>query len=132
MCLADTIRRNIDQGRFTGVGLINLRNVFDTVNHEVLLSKLRGLGVVDGEQEWFTNYQQNRTEIVENQGVSSAAELVCVGVPRRSILGPLLFIHQMNDLPSAVVECSVLLFTDDTVVFFSALEVSFILGSILQ
>ena len=56
ICLADTIRRNIDQGRFTGVGLISLRKVFDTVNHKVLLNKLRGLGVVDGEHEWFTNH----------------------------------------------------------------------------
>ena len=90
MCLADTIRRNIDQGRFTGVDLINLRKVFDTVNHKVLLNKLRGLGVVDGEHEGFTNYLQNRTQIVEFQGVSSPVELVCFGVPRRSILGPLL------------------------------------------
>lgn len=51
MCFADTIRRNIDQGRLTGAVYIDLRKAFDTVNHEVLLNKLRGLGVLDGEHE---------------------------------------------------------------------------------
>ena len=51
MCFADTIGRNIDQGRLTGAVYIDLRKAFDTVNHEVLLNKLRGLGVLDGEHE---------------------------------------------------------------------------------
>ena len=46
MCFVDTIRRNIDQGRLTGAVFIDLRKAFDTVNHEVSLSKLRGLGVM--------------------------------------------------------------------------------------
>ena len=56
--------------------------------------------------------------------MSSAAEPVSVGVPQGSILGPLLFILHLNDRPSAVVECSILMYADDTVVFFSAPEVS--------
>ena len=80
MCFADTIGRNIDQGRLTGAVFMDLRKAFDTVNHEVLLNKLRGLGVLDGEHEWFRNQLQNRTQFVEFQGVSSAAESVSVGV----------------------------------------------------
>ena len=63
MCFADSIRRNIDQGRLTGAVFIDLRKAFDTVNHEVLLNKLRGLGVLDGEHEWFRNYLLNRTKL---------------------------------------------------------------------
>lgn len=55
MCFADTIGRNIDQGRLTGAVFIDLRKALDTINHEVLLNKLRGLGVLDGEHEWFRN-----------------------------------------------------------------------------
>ena len=83
-----------------------------------------GLGVLDVEHEWFRNYLQNRTQIVEFQGVSGAAKPVSVGVPQGSILGLLLFILHLNDLPSAVVECSILMYADDTVVFFAAPEVS--------
>ena len=60
--------------RLTGAVFIDLRKAFDSVNHEVLLNKLRGLGVLGGEHEWFRNYLQNRTQIVEFQGVPSAAE----------------------------------------------------------
>ena len=51
MCFADTIRRNIDQGCLTGAVFIDLPKAFDTVNHEVLLKKLRGLGVTNLEYE---------------------------------------------------------------------------------
>ena len=70
MCFADTIRRNINQGRLTGAVFIDPRKAFDTVNHEVLLSKLRGLGVMHREHEWFRNYLHNRTQVVEFQGVT--------------------------------------------------------------
>ena len=118
MCFADTIRRNIDQGCLTGAVFIDLHKAFDTVNHEVLLKKLRGVGVTNLEYEWFKNYLENRTQVVEFQGVLSSTETVCVGVPQGSILGPLLFILQLNDLPGVTVKCSVLMYADDTVIFF--------------
>ena len=98
----------------------------------MLLNKLWGLGVLDVEHEWFRNYLQNRTQIMEFQGVSSAAKPVSVGVPQGSILGPLLFILHLNDLPSAVVECSILMYADDTVVFFTAPEVSTIQATLVR
>ena len=70
--------------------------------------------------------------IVEFQGVSSAPEPVSVGVPQGSTLGPLLFILHLNDLPSAVVECSILMYADDTVVFFAAPEVSTIQATLVK
>ena len=88
--------------------------------------------MLDDEHEWFRNYLQSRTQIVEFQGVSSAAEPVSVGVPQESILGPLLFILHPNDLPSAVVTCSILMYTDDTVVVFSAPEVSAIHDTLVR
>ena len=132
MCFADTIRRNIDQGRLTGAVFIDLRKVFDTVNHEVLLSKLRGLGVMHRQHECFRNYLHNRTQVVEFQGVTSTAEPVSVRVQQRSILGPLLFILHLNDLLSAVVECNVLMYADDTVLFFSAPEVCTIEATLVK
>ena len=132
MCFADTIRRNIDQGQLTGAVFIDLRKVFDIVNHEVLLSKLRGFGVMHREHEWFRNYLHNRTQVVEFQGMSSPAEPVSVGVPQASILGPLFFILYLNDLASVVVECGVLMYADDTVLFFPAPEVSAIEATLVR
>ena len=120
MCFTDTIRRNIDQGRLTGAVFIDLRKAFDTVDYAVLLRKLSSLGVVQGELHWFRNYLMNRTQVVDYHDVASAAESVSIGVPQGSILGPLLFILHLNDLPDVVVECSILMYADDTVLFFSS------------
>ena len=96
-----------------------------SVNHEVLLNKLRGLGVTNLEYEWFKNYLENRAQVAEFQGVLSSTEPACVGVPQGSILGPLLFILHLNDLPGVTVKCSVLMYADNTVIF-SAPQVSVI------
>ena len=64
--------------------------------------------------------------------MSSKADPVSVGVPRVSILGSLLFILHLNDLPSAVVECNVLMYADDTVLFFSAPEVSTVEATLVR
>ena len=130
MCFADTIRRNIDQGRSTGAVFIDLRKALDTVNHEVLLNKLQGLGVMLREHEWLKNYLHNRTQAVEFQGVSSIAQPVSVGGTNRH--RQLLFILHLNDLLSAVVECSVLMYADDTVLFFSAPQVSTIQATLVR
>ena len=66
----------------------------------------------------------NRTQVVDCHDVSSAAESVSIGVPQGSILGPLLFILHLNDLPDVVVECCILMYADDTVLFFSAPQAS--------
>ena len=132
MCFADTIRRNIDQGRLTGAVFIDPHKAFETVNNEVLLSKLQGLGVMHREHEWFRNYLHNRTQVVGFQCVSSTAEPVSVGVLQGSILGLLLFVLHLNDLPSAVVECNVLMYVDDTVLFSSAPEVSTIEATLVR
>ena len=119
LSFAETIRRNLDQGCLTGAVFIDLRKAFDTVRHGLLLDKLSNLGVVDRELKWFIDYFQDRTQVVEFHGVSSDPEGVAVDVPQGSILGPLLFILHVNDLPDAAVQCSILMYADDTVILFS-------------
>ena len=62
--------------------------------------------------------------VVEFHGVTSNPEGVSIGVPQGSILGPLLFILHVNDLPEAVSECSILMYADDTVLFCSSSQAS--------
>ena len=124
MCFADSIRRNIDMGMMAGAVFIDLRKAFDTVHHDVLLRKLSGLGVTEDELKWLTNYLSDRSQVVDFLGVSSSSEPVFSGVPQGSILGPLLFIIHLNDLPGAVASCSVLMYADDTVIFCTGRQAS--------
>ena len=82
---------------------------FDTEDHAVLLDKLSNLGIVDKEHGWFTDNLSNRTQVVEFQGVTSTPEAISVGVSQGSILGQLLFILHINDLPEVVSECNILM-----------------------
>ena len=124
LSFADTIRRNIDQGQLTGAVFIDLRKACDTVDHDVLLDKFSAMGVIGPEYEWFTDYLRNRTQVVEFHGVTSNPEDVSIGVPQGSILGSLLFILHVNDLPEAASECSILMYADDTVLFCSSSQAS--------
>ena len=98
----------------------------------MLLNKISRLGVRHGELQWFKNYVHDRIQVVEFQGVTSAAESMFAGDPQGSILGPLLFIFHLKDLPNAVTKCSVLMYADDTVLFFSAPQVSTIVATLIN
>ena len=97
-----------------------------TVDHAALLNKLSTLGILDKAHGWFADYLSNRTQVVEFQGVTSTPEAIFVGVPQGSILGPLLFIQHITDSPEVVSECSILMYTDDTVLYCSSSKASVI------
>ena len=119
-CFDDTIRRNIDQGQLTGAVFVDLRKAFDSIDYDVLLNIISRLSVRHCELQGFKNYLLDRTQVVEIQGVTSAAESVFASVPQGSKLGPLLFILHLNGFPNAVAKCSVLMYADDIVLLFSA------------
>jgi hypothetical protein len=91
----------------------DLKKAFDTCDVDVLLRKLRRLGVGGRELDWFRSYLSERTQFVSIEGHNSILLDILTGVPQGSILGPLLFLIYINDLP----DCSDFLsklFADDT------------------
>ena len=110
---------NIDKGMVSGVLFLDLKKAFDTVDHEILLKKLRWYGVETPAVSWFRSYLANRKQVCYVNGVMSAADFVTCGVPQGSILGPLLFLIYVNDIPKSLNYGEARLFADDTNLTFS-------------
>ncbi|KAI8493251.1 hypothetical protein Bbelb_292550 [Branchiostoma belcheri] len=122
--VTDTILSNMDKGLVTGAVFLDLKKAFDTVCHQVLLHKLRFNGIQGMALTWFHSYLSDRTQTTVINGVNSDLLNISVGVPKGSVLGPLLFIIYINDLPDQIIHGHIALYADDTALFFAAKSVS--------
>ena len=93
---------------------LDLSKAFDTLNHDILLSKLKYYGLSDTPLRWFTDYLSNRHQYIEINNIKSTTSEISMGVPQGSILGPLLFIIYMNDISIASELFQAILYADDT------------------
>ena len=111
--LTDKVKIGFEEGLLTGMVLIDLQKAFDTIDHSILLEKMSCLGFAGKMIAWYTSYLTNRSFIVNvGKEFSSPGKLSC-GVPQGSILGPLLFLLYVNDMPQAV-NSELLLYADNT------------------
>ena len=111
--ICNKILEGFDKGMVTGMILIDLQKAFDTIDHKILLEKMKFFGFADTTIAWFRSYLTNRLFLVNVGNTFSDPSKLSCGVPQGSILGPLLFLLYVNDMPQAV-QSDLFLYADDT------------------
>ena len=114
--LVDDWLNHIDKGDIVGAIFFDLKKAFDVVNHNILLKKLAAYKINISSLNWFTSYLNNRKQCIVSDNIHSATEYITSGVPQGSVLGPILFILFINDLPLYIENANTDMFADDTTV----------------
>ena len=104
------------KGSRIDIAVLDFSKAFDTVPHDGLLSKLKHYGIDKNIWQWISNFLKKRKQCVVVDGVSSGLVDVDSGVPQGTVLGPILFLLHINDLPS-IVSSKVRLFADDCLIY---------------
>uniref|UniRef100_A0A7M5VFX3 Reverse transcriptase domain-containing protein n=1 Tax=Clytia hemisphaerica TaxID=252671 RepID=A0A7M5VFX3_9CNID len=115
----DSIRREIDNGKLTGAIFVDLSKAFDTIGHSTIIDKLSSFGINGLAKDWISSYLFGRHQRVRYNGSLSPPSQIFCGVPQGSILGPLLFLLIFNDSTKSITTCKMMMYADDTVIFYS-------------
>ena len=121
LCLAqliDFVATGMDKQMHTGMILVDLQKAFDTLDHGVLLVKMKYFGFQVSVIKWFESYLSNRKFLVCIDDVFSETATLQYSVPQGSIYGPLLFLLYLNDLPQSLSDAGSYLYANDTCIFY--------------
>ncbi len=117
LCCLNSWTAAVDHKEYIDVVYIDISKAFDTVNHLVLVAKLRSLGISESVVSWISNYLSYRTQCVKIGDCFSTPVSIASGVPQGSILGPLLFLCYINDLPEVLINSKAYIFADDAKIY---------------
>jgi len=118
--LYDQLTKNIKGGEISCELYLDLKKAFDTVSIDILLQKLDFIGIKGNAFNIFSSYLSNRHQRTRVNNIVSEDKLVKIGIPQGSILGPLLFILYINDMPKVSSAATFYLFADDTTITIKA------------
>ena len=112
--IIDTITSRMEKGNIPITIYLDSSKAFDTLNHTILMNKLKFYGIQGRSLNLSENFLKNRKQCVEINNIRSAFTYILTGVPQGSILRPLLFIIYMNDIPFASTIFKTIIYADDT------------------
>ena len=127
---SENIYKQVNEGDVVIATYIDLKKAFDTVNHSILIQKLRKVGIKNTNLIWIENYLTNRSQTTLANGIASSSRPVRCGVPQGSVLGPLLFLIYVNDLGHTLNASNHFLYADDTVIFHSGKNINVITNTL--
>ena len=110
----------MDKDEVTGLVFVDFRKAFDTIDHKLLLRKLSIYGDSVSAVSWIKSYLSNRKQFVKLGNQSSELLPIKQGVPQGSILGPVLFLLFVNDMPLNIFKSTMDIYADDTTMSSSA------------
>ena len=114
------ILESLSKKQVTLLLLVDFSKAFDTIEHAILLRKLEHYGIRGIVLKWFESYLDQRKQFVCINGSNSKTKPIKYGVPQGSILGPLLFIIYINDIPGISKFAHFILYADDANIFITA------------
>ena len=110
----DNLYERLNDGKHTISVFVDFSKDFDTVKHDILLSKMEMCGVRGIVNDWFKSYLSGRSQCVKIGSSVSELSVVLHGVPQGSVLVPLLYLLYVNEIPAICPDLKVSLFADDT------------------
>ena len=115
--LIHELASNLDHQGCTDLLILDFSKAFDRVSHRHLMQKLDFYGIRGPVHSWIKSFLTDRTQKVVLDGESSSEIPVQSGVPQGSVLGPVLFLIYINDMPECLQHSNIRLFADDAIVY---------------